>query len=70
MWKFIGTVLTNSSRDWRYSRTSKAKYFRFKPQFIEDKPVEKNEQLSYIYPIDLVDAFAENFSNESIHKRY
>lgn len=38
MWKFIGTILTNSSRDWRYSRPSKAIYFRFKPQFIEDKP--------------------------------
>jgi len=39
-------------------------------QFIEDKPVEENEQLSYIYPIDLVDTFAENFSGENIHKRY
>ncbi|NEQ47458.1 MAG: hypothetical protein F6K00_29525 [Leptolyngbya sp. SIOISBB] len=39
-------------------------------QFIADKPVEENEYLSYIYPIDLVDTFAENFSNESIYKRY
>lgn len=39
-------------------------------QFIEDKPVEEAGQLSYIYPIDLVDTFAENFSNEGIYKRY
>lgn len=38
MWKFIGTILTNSERDWRYSRPSSALYFRFKPQFIESKP--------------------------------
>lgn len=39
-------------------------------QFIEQTPVEENERLSYIYPIDLVDTFAENFSNEGIYKRY
>lgn len=38
MWKFIGTILTNTSRDWRYSRPSKATYFRLKPQFITDDP--------------------------------
>lgn len=38
MWKFIGTILTNTERDWRYSRPSSALYFRFKPQFIESKP--------------------------------
>lgn len=39
-------------------------------QFIEDYPVEDNDHLSYIYPIDLVDNFLENFVNDPVYKRY
>lgn len=44
-------------------------------RFIEENPLEENEQLNYMYPIALVDHFEENFSQESessrsVYERY
>ncbi len=38
--------------------------------FIEHEPVEKDDQLNYIYPIALVDTFIENFSNYPVYTHY
>jgi hypothetical protein len=43
---------------------------KYVKQFIEEKLVEDREQLNYIYSIDLVDFFKENFSNIKIYNRY
>lgn len=44
-------------------------------RFIEEHPLEENEQLNYMYPIALVDHFEDNFSQESessraVYERY
>jgi hypothetical protein len=39
-------------------------------KFIQVEPVEKVGKLNYIYPIELVDTFVENFSKESVYKHY
>jgi hypothetical protein len=41
-------------------------------EFIQEQPVEKNNSLNFIYPVTLVDAFAENFkaSDYSAYSAY
>ena len=38
--------------------------------FIENELIESNGKLNYIYPVKLVDAFEDNFSNYIIYKDY
>lgn len=39
-------------------------------KFIATQSVEVEEYLNYIYPIDLVDEFADNFANSPVYTRY
>ncbi|MDB9314134.1 hypothetical protein PN462_13565 [Spirulina sp. CS-785/01] len=39
-------------------------------KFIEQHPIEEAGKLNYIYPIDLVDSFVDNFSNASVYEAY
>lgn len=38
--------------------------------FILNEPVESGERLNYVYPVKLVDAFIDNFSNHSVYPDY
>ena len=43
---------------------------KYVKKFVEENSVEDRERLNYIYSIDLVDFFKENFSSENVYSRY